>query len=90
MIYGRSVRIPERYTRYLVVLDLTKDKFGYQMDLRAVAMDQIYTIEEDISLVGAGLGGGFGHTSELKVMKYDEATNLFCEKWEIPVEETHK
>ena len=29
----------------------------------------------EIQAVGAGIGGGFDHTSELKVMKYEEAIN---------------
>ena len=32
--------------------------------------------------VGAGTGGGFGTTSELRVLKYDEAVNgQNCEEW---------
>ena len=73
---GRSVRIPERYTCYLGVLDLMEAEFWYHMDLSAIAMDDIDTIEEDISLVHAVLGGGFENTSELKVIKYDESTKI--------------
>jgi hypothetical protein len=29
----------------------------------------------ELGLIGAGKGGGFAHTSELKVMKYKEASH---------------
>jgi hypothetical protein len=29
----------------------------------------------EVGLVGAGIGGGFEHTGELKAMKYKEAMN---------------
>ena len=52
------------------------------MDLIELAMDEIYPIEEDISLAGAVLGGVFEHTYELKVIKYYEAMKRKdCEKW---------
>lgn len=36
---------------------------------------EIHTRISEFANVGAGIGGGFGNTSELKVMKYDEAIN---------------
>ena len=60
------------------------------MDLIELSMDEIYPIEEEIILVGAGLGDGFAHTSELKVMKHDKAMKTKdSKKWEIAVEEEH-
>ena len=88
---GQYVRIPEIYTHDLGVLASTKAEFGYQMDLCALSMDNIDQIEEEISLVGAGLGGGFDHTSKLKVIKYNNAMKTKdSDKWEISVEEENK
>jgi hypothetical protein len=45
----------------------------------------------EVSLVGAGIGGGFEHTGELKVMKYKEAMDsLDKTKWEQGVEAEHE
>ena len=88
---GRSLRIPERYTFDLGVLAPTKDKFGYQMDINALAMVDIDPIEEEAILVVDVLVGGFDHTSEFKVMKYDKAMKTKDrKKWEISVEEEHE
>ena len=43
---------------------------------------------EDICLIGAGLGGGFGNTAELKVIKYREAMAIEDKsQWEQAVKE---
>jgi hypothetical protein len=45
----------------------------------------------ELGLVGAGIGGGFNHTSELKVMKYKDAIKGPDKKeWEKAVEEEHR
>jgi hypothetical protein len=36
---------------------------------------EVHTAITEYASVGAGLGGGFDNTMELKVMKYDEAIN---------------
>ena len=66
-----SVIMTERQTHDLCTLALTKNEFGYQIDIRALEMDEIDPIEGGISLVGTRIGGLFEHTSELKAMKYD-------------------
>ena len=48
--------------------------------------DAVADIEPEFSLVGAGIGGGFTDTSELHVMKYDEAMRMADDK---EVEEWH-
>jgi hypothetical protein len=46
---------------------------------------------DEFGLVGAGLGGGFENTAELKPMKYDEAmAGPDKENWQIAVEEEHQ
>jgi hypothetical protein len=45
---------------------------------------------QDLGLIGAGIGGGFVHTSELKVMKYNEAmAGPNKKEWEKAVKEVH-
>ena len=83
---GNYVRMPERYTRDLIVFDLTKTEFGYHLNICSQALDDIDKIEGEVILASAGLGGDFEHKSELKVMKYDEAMKTKDrKKWEIPV-----
>ena len=48
--------------------------------------DCLADIEPEFSCVGAGIGGGFTDTSELHVMKYDEAMHMADDK---EVEEWH-
>ncbi|MGL5501387.1 MAG: hypothetical protein ACRDCK_09620, partial [Plesiomonas shigelloides] len=52
--------------------------------------DQRRTPRNEVQLVGAGLGGGFINTSELHVMKYDEAmATADCKEWDKAVEKEH-
>jgi hypothetical protein len=45
---------------------------------------------QELGLIGAGIGGGFVHTSELKVMKFNEAmAGPNKKEWEKAVEEEH-
>ena len=45
----------------------------------------------EIQAVGAGIGGGFEHTSELKVMKYEEAINSpDKEGWKAEIKNEHR
>ena len=45
----------------------------------------------EISAVGAGLCGGFIHTSEIKVMKFKEAMNRQeSNKWKEEIKNKHK
>ena len=45
----------------------------------------------EIQAVGAGIGGGFDHTSELKVMKYEEAINSpDKEGWKAEIKNEHR
>jgi hypothetical protein len=46
---------------------------------------------DEVGLVGAGIGGGFEHTGELKVMKYKEAMSSPDKaKWEQGVEDEYQ
>ena len=44
---------------------------------------------EEIMAVGAGIGGGFTHTSELIPMKYDEAIAKDPQGWQKAVDQEH-
>jgi hypothetical protein len=45
----------------------------------------------EVAAVGAGIGGGFENTAELRPMKYSEAMNGPDKaKWQIAVDEEHE
>ena len=47
--------------------------------------------EMEVAAVGAGIGGGFGNTTELKPMKFKEAINgPDGEAWRLEIENEHK
>ena len=54
-------------------------------------LDQEEIKNYEVSLVGAGLGGGFNHNSALHVMKYEEAINgSDGEAWKQEVKNENK
>eukprot|EP00957_Ditylum_brightwellii_P094529 7198447-Ditylum_brightwellii.AAC.1 len=65
----------------------------YHANLREIAMmdyaKEDFQLDFEVAEVGAGIGGGFTHTQELKDMKYDEAMKTNHEGWEKAVEEEH-
>ena len=81
---GRVVKPVRRSgdARYedIAAMALTQAEFGYQANLRDIAMlefaSQDYALDFEIAAVGAGLGGGFQNTRELKPMKYDEGSMI--------------
>ena len=82
--YGREVKPVERYGD-LAAMSLTQAEYGYQVNLREIAK-----IEFEVAGVGAGLGGGFENTRQLKPMKYHEAMNADNVGWTKAVEEEHE
>ena len=53
-------------------------------------LDEDGTKNIEIADVGAGFGGGFDHTSKLKVMKFKEAMNgQDSNKWKEDIENRH-
>ena len=78
---GRERRLPAR---------LADGSTTY--DVNALAETKISEEEtQEIMAVGAGIGGGFNHTSELIPMKYDEAMNgPDAESWKKAVHEEHE
>ena len=86
---GRTIKAPNRLIEeigYLINdLALTSVENRYTRELESIAEEQT---EEEVACVGAGIGGGFTHTNELKPMKYDEAMNgPDADKWRKAVEE---
>ena len=55
-------------------------------EMEATAIDEV----SEIMAVGAGIGGGFIHTSKLKPMKYDKAMAKDPIGWDKAVEKEHK
>ena len=67
-----------------VEIDLTPAEEKFHEEMRN--LNEIH----ELGLVGAGIGGGFAHTSELKVVKYNEAmAGPDKKEWEKAVEEEH-
>ena len=55
-----------------------------------VADDELLASSDELALVGAGLGGGFTNTKELKVMKFKEAmASSDKDKWQTAVDKEH-
>ena len=80
---GRQVRPPTR------LIEEMGSVGAYEIKLTDAEKSYYSTMRElgELAFVGAGLGGGFGNTNELKVMKYNEAmaTND-RDKWKEAVE----
>ena len=62
--------------------------------IHLTAAEQLFytnMLDNEIACVGAGLGGGFAHTSELHVKKYKPAmASADREKWIEAIEAEHK
>jgi hypothetical protein len=90
---GRTIQPPARLiqemsatqTRYLAQM--------FELDNIEVANMELTCSDDNVEflLVGAGVGGGFTHTSELKVMNYREAmASADSEAWKVEVGEEKK
>jgi Reverse transcriptase (RNA-dependent DNA polymerase) len=81
---GRTIRNPKRLIEEMGGISVDDGKTTWKDCLM-----QVY----EFALVGAGIGGGFGHTSELDIKKYNEAlkSNDLDElaKWVQGIEEEH-
>ena len=76
----------------------TVDGIDYQIGLSEAEQNYYRTMETidddrkmfgEVCFVGAGLGGGFTHTSELKPMKYEEAMAKDPIEWGKAVDKEH-
>jgi len=55
------------------------------------ALSELDNYEFEVMAVGAGIGGGFGHTSELQVMNFKQAMkSQDAEAWKVEVENEHE
>jgi hypothetical protein len=85
---GRTIRPPKR---------LIEEMGGLSVERKATWNDCLIEVYEQVhremALVGAGIGGGFGHTSELDVKKYNEALRSNdlddLTKWVKGIDEEH-
>jgi hypothetical protein len=57
-------------------------------DLSDEEVDDNYDLDDfETAFVGAGVGGGYSHTNELKVLNYKQAmASSNCKAWEEEVE----
>ena len=89
---GRVSRAPAWHNDY-AALALTETEVEYQKNLQEMAEMEFagedVRIEHELAGVGAGIGGGFSNTAELKAMKYEEAMATDAEGWGKAVEEEH-
>ena len=81
---GRVVNAPSR-----LIEEVGNMAFNYEIQLTDGEKEYYETMKNtEFGFVGAGLGGGFEHTSELHPMKYDEAMSKpDKDKWKKGVEE---
>ena len=90
---GRASRQPRWMANY-AVLALTKSEMQYQAMLKDVAKAEVasadFRVDHKLAGVGAGLGGGFGNTMELKPMKLNKAMATDAVGWIKAVEEEHE
>lgn len=91
-LYKDHVGVGAPGTQY-AVLGLTKAEMEYQERLKEMALLELskedYDIDYEVAGVGAGIGGGFTNTNQLKVMKYEEAIATDAEGWENAVKEEY-
>jgi hypothetical protein len=84
---GRSVKMPER-----LIAEMNVAANDYEIQLTPAEENYYAAMKElgEFGLIGAGIGGGFINTSELHVMKYDEAmTKPDKSKWDSALIKEH-
>ena len=92
---GRATRHTSKgWYKDFAILALEKAEIVYQNHLKEVVMlnmtHEDYKIHHEAAFVGAGLGGGFKSTAELKVVNYTEAMRSDRIGWTMAVEEEYK
>jgi hypothetical protein len=90
---GRISRPPPRLIESATMAQAMNEiAADYKCEL-TLAEEQFYdtTMRElnEMSLIGAGIGGGFIYTEELHVMNYNEAIISEKDKWDYAVKEEH-
>ena len=94
---GRVSQPPSWHSNYeasYAAMLLTKAEQNYYANLKEMAVLGMSVedgqIENEVVGVGAGLGGGFYNTSELRPMKFKEAMKVDREGWTKAVKEEHE
>lgn len=90
---GRCIALPSRFREVSAVASM-QNYFecleNYDDDEMELVTEVSNAMVDKISGVGASLGGGFANTSELRVMKYEEAiTGPDSDKWATEVDKEH-
>ena len=70
---GRVIRRPNRLVETITAAVNTEDVSEYLQMIREV--NEIEFEKEEFCAAGAGIRGGFTHTTELKMLKFDEVVN---------------
>ena len=95
---GRTFREPEepergtlRSGRAFRETDLMLTPAESKFYRRLHELNELSVVQHEVGLIGAALGGGFEHTSELKVMNYKQAmATPDAPYWEEAVDEEHQ
>ena len=88
---GRTVRAPQRLIAEIGQVVLSKAEQNYYHALQALDSDADSFLDEELAMVGAGLGQGITNTKELKVMTFDEAmAQADKDAWVKSVDEEHQ
>ena len=88
---GRTVRAPQRLIAEIGQAVLSKAEQNYYHALQALDSDADSFLDEELAMVGAGLGQGITNTKELKVMTFDEAmAQADKDAWVKSVDEEHQ
>jgi hypothetical protein len=84
---GRNIKMPDQ-----LIAEMNAAANDYEIRLTPAEENDYAAMKElgEFGLIGAGVGGGFLNTSELHVMKFDEAmTKSDKPKWDKAVLEEH-
>ena len=84
--YGRVTKVPAYLRDDMGLMSLSAAEKAYQNYIRECSQQNMskddYNIDYELAGVGAGIGGGFKNTKELRVMTYGEAMlSKDKEKW---------
>ena len=77
----RAIKPPERLT-YAPAVELQYLGEMAELDHGKIANMYMALRSMEVALIGAGVGGGISHTSQLKVMNYKKAMRSpYAEEW---------
>ena len=93
--FGRKTKVPKALREDMGLMSLTKaekeyQEYCYKCDEQNMSNEDL-KIDHELAGVGAGVGGGFTSTKELKVIKYDEAVaSNDKDEWQEAIKQEHQ